>query len=357
MVGARERMGKTMDRIRLGATGPDVSRICLGTMTWGTQNTEAEGHAQMDQARAAGVDFLDTAEMYPVNPITEETIGRTEEIIGSWNAKTGRRDDWVIATKIAGEGSKARGGEPILGKAVSTCIEASLRRLRTDRIDLYQLHWPNRDVYHFRESWGFDPRSHSKAAVRSDIESALAALGVAIKAGKILHWGLSNETTWGMAQWLHLADEMGLPRPITIQNEYSLMCRVWDLDLAELAHNEDQTLLAFSTLATGLLTGKYQGNVTPPGSRRTRNETLGGRIAPRAFEAVDAYLKIARDAGLDPAAMAIAWTMTRPVRTVPIIGATNEAQLAVALSAADLKLSPEVLATIEAAHRAHPMPY
>ncbi len=134
-------------------------------------------------------------------------------------------------------------------------------------------------------------------------------------------------------------------------------CRVWDLDLAELAHNEDQTLLAFSTLATGLLTGKYQGNVTPPGSRRTRNETLGGRIAPRAFEAVDAYLKIARDAGLDPAAMAIAWTMTRPVRTVPIIGATNEAQLAVALSAADLKLSPEVLATIEAAHRAHPMPY
>jgi aryl-alcohol dehydrogenase-like predicted oxidoreductase len=346
-----------MRRVRLGRSDLEVSVICLGTMTWGTQNAEAEGHAQLDRALERGVNFLDTAEMYPVNPVRAETIGRTEEIIGSWIGRTGRRGDWVIATKITGAGGKARGDEPITGAAVPRALEGSLRRLRTDVIDLYQLHWPNRDVYHFRQGWRFDPRSHDRAAILAEMEGVLAALGAALAAGKIRHWGLSNETAWGTAMWLQLADAMGIARPVSIQNEYSLLCRVWDLDLAELAHNEGMPLLAFSPLATGLLTGKYQGDVTPPGSRRALNPTLSGRITPRVWGAVEAYLKIAREAGLDPAQMANAWVLTRPVPSLPIVGATNLPQLDLALGAAGLRLAPEVLAAIEAAHKAHPLPY
>lgn len=346
-----------MQRRKLAGTGPEVSAICLGTMTWGSQNTEAEAHAQLDQALEAGVNFLDTAEMYPVNPVRPETVGVTEGYIGSWIARTGRRDDWVIATKISGERSEARGGEPITGASLSRALDGSLARLGTDRVDLYQLHWPNRDTYHFRRGWTFDPRRHDRAAILRDMESTLDALGREIAAGRIRHWGLSNETAWGSAQWLRLADAMGVPRPLTHQNEYSLLCRSWDLDMAELAHNEGMALLAFSPLATGLLTGKYQGDASPPGARRSLNPTLSGRITPRVFGAVDAYLDVARAAGLDPARMAIAWTMTRPVSTFPIIGATTPAQLANALSAAELELGPEVHAALAAAYRAHPMPY
>ncbi len=346
-----------METVALGQSGLEVSALCLGTMTWGTQNTEAEGHRQMDQARDAGVNFIDTAEMYPVNPITRETIGLTESIIGAWNARQGRRGEWVIASKIAGERSMARDGAGISAATIGPALDASLARLNTDYIDLYQLHWPNRRHYHFRSNWAFDPRSHDRAAILANMEECLGTLGRALAAGKIRHWGLSNETAWGTAQWLRLADQAGVARPVTIQNEYSLLCRLWDTDMAELAHNEDLTLLAFSTLATGLLSGKYQGNVTPEGSRRARNPDLGGRVGPRVWAAVEAYLAIARDAGLDPAAMAIAWTMTRPVRTIPILGATTEAQLATALSAAGLRLPPEVLRAITAAHKAHPMPY
>lgn len=346
-----------MRRTRLGQSDLDVSVICLGSMTWGTQNTEAEGHAQMDQAQVAGVNFLDTAEMYPVNPVRARTVGRTEEIVGTWFARNGRRNDWIIATKVTGKGGQGRGNEPISGEVVARALEGSLRRLRTDHVDLYQLHWPNRDVYHFREGWRFDPRSHDRTAILDNMADTLATLGQAIRAGKIRHWGLSNETTWGTAQWLRLADQMGLPRPVTLQNEYSLLCRIWDLDLAELAHNEKIALLAFSPLATGLLSGKYQGDITPPGSRRSINPTLSGRITPRVWGAVDAYLKIAQDAGLDPTQMANAWVLTRPVQSLPIIGATSSAQLALALGAADTHLSPDVLTAIEAAHKANPMPY
>jgi aryl-alcohol dehydrogenase-like predicted oxidoreductase len=346
-----------MRKVKLGRSGLHVSTICLGTMTWGSQNSEAESHAQMYQALAAGVDFLDTAEMYPVNPVLAETVGRTEEIIGKWNRRTGRRGDWTIATKITGEGGHARGNEPITGGSVNRALEGSLRRLQTDYIDLYQLHWPNRDVYHFRKGWSFDPRSHDRAAILANMEDTLLSLGNALAAGKIRHWGLSNETCWGTGQWLRLADEMGVARPVSIQNEYSLLCRTWDWDLAELAHNERVALLAFSPVATGLLTGKYQGDVTPPGSRRSLNPTLSGRITPRVWGAVDAYLRIARAAGLDPARMATAWTLTRPAQTLPVVGATTPEQLATALAAADLVLPPDVLAAIDAAHKAHPMPY
>ncbi|MCX8509952.1 MAG: aldo/keto reductase [Rhodobacteraceae bacterium] len=334
-----------------------MSVICLGTMTWGTQNSLAEGQAQMEQALAAGCNFLDTAEMYQVNPVRAETVGRTEEIIGDWNARTGRRDEWIIASKIGGAGGAARGGEPITGESFARALDGSLARLKTDRIDLYQLHWPNRDTYHFRDNWIFDPRSHDKALIRAEMESTLAAIGVALAEGKIRHWGLSNETCWGTGEWLRLADQMGLARPVSHQNEYSLLCRSWDMDLAEQAHNEGLALLAFSPLATGLLSGKYQGDVTPPGTRRTVNETLGGRVTPRVWAAVAAYLKIARVAGLDVTQMANAWVLTRPLQSLPIIGATTPGQLALALGAADLVLSPEVLAMIEAAHKDHPLPF
>ena len=346
-----------MRKTRLGQSDLEVSVICLGTMTWGTQNSLAEGQAQMEQAWAAGCNFLDTAEMYPVNPVRAETVGRTEEIIGDWNARTGRRGDWIIASKIGGEGGAARGGEPINGDSFTRALEGSLTRLKADWIDLYQLHWPNRDVYHFRDNWGFDPRSQNKGAIRADMESTLTAIGAALAAGKIRHWGLSNETCWGTGEWLKLSDQMGIARPLSQQNEYSLLCRTWDLDLAEQAHNEGLALLAFSPLATGLLSGKYQGDLTPAGSRRSVNPTLSGRVSPRVWAAVDAYLTIARDAGLDPAQMANAWILTRPVQSLPIIGATTPAQLALALGAADLTLSPDVLAAIEAAHKAHPMPF
>jgi aryl-alcohol dehydrogenase-like predicted oxidoreductase len=334
-----------------------VSEICLGTMTWGTQNTEAEGHAQMDQALAAGVNFLDTAEMYPVNPVSVDTIGNTERIIGNWIARTGRRSDWVIATKIAGSGAQARGGEPITGASIARALEASLTRLQTDVIDIYQFHWPNRGSYQFRQNWGYDPSRQDRVATLANMQDCIAAVGSALAAGKIRNWGLSNESAWGMATWLRLADAAGVARPITVQNEYSLLCRLWDTDLAELAHNEDLTLLAFSPLAAGLLSGKYQGDVIPARSRRSLNPELGGRIGPRVWAAVDAYLNIARQAGLDPAQMAVAWTLTRPARTLPIIGATTPAQLATALGGAELVLSANVLAAIQAAHRAHPMPY
>lgn len=346
-----------MKKVRLAQSGLDVSVLCLGSMTWGTQNTAAQGHAQIDRAGASGVNFIDTAEMYPVNPVRAETIGRTEEIIGEWIARSGRRGEWVLASKIAGKGEAARAGEQISGNSIARALEASLARLRTDYIDIYQLHWPNRDMYHFRRHWQFDPRSQDKAAILANMEDCLGALDRAIKAGKIRYWGLSNETAWGTAQWLRLADQMGVARPITLQNEYSLLCRLWDTDMAEMAHNESMALLGFSPLATGLLSGKYQGDVTPPGSRRSLNPRLSGRITARVFAAVEAYLQVAKAAGIEPVQMAIAWAMTRPVQTIPIIGATSIAQLDVALGSAGLHLSDDLLAEIAATYKAHPLPF
>ncbi|MCB2136609.1 MAG: aldo/keto reductase [Rhodobacteraceae bacterium] len=346
-----------MQTTTLGPTGITVSRFCLGTMTFGSQTSETEGHAQIERAAAAGINFLDTAEMYPVNPVRAETVGRTEEIIGNWMAQGGRRGDWVIATKIAGAGGQARGGEPITGASISRALDASLRRLRTDYIDLYQFHWPNRGSYHFRQAWRYDPSRQDPAATLANMAECLEALGAAVAAGKIRHWGLSNESAWGMANWLRLAEAGHGPRPVSIQNEYSLLCRNYDTDLAELGHNEKVTLLGFTPLAAGLLTGKYQGGAIPAGSRRTLNENLSGRITDRVGPAVAAYLDIAKGAGLDPVHMALAWTLTRPFPIIPILGATTLSQLELALGAADLRLPDDVLAAIGAAHKAHPMPY
>ncbi|TCP41339.1 aldo/keto reductase [Rhodovulum marinum] len=347
-----------MRRVALGRTGLTVSCLCLGTMTWGSQNTQEEGHAQIDLALDRGVNFMDTAEMYPVAPIKEETVGRTERIIGNWFQDTGRRHEWVVATKITGAGQKAvRDGAPITPAIIREAVEGSLRRLRTDYIDLYQVHWPNRGSYHFRKNWAYDPSGQDAAATLDDMLACLETMGELVAEGKIRHFGLSNETAWGMAQWLRLAEAHGLPRAQSIQNEYSLLCRHYDTDLAELGVNEDVTLLAYTPLAAGLLTGKYAGDVTPDGTRRERQPDLNGRITPRVWEAVAAYLGIANTHGLVPAQMAIAFVAQRPFPVVPIVGATSTEQLRTVLGAADVTLSDEVLADIALAHKAHPMPF
>ncbi|MDB5660376.1 MAG: aldo/keto reductase [Cypionkella sp.] len=347
-----------MQQVKLGQTGLSVSEICLGSMTWGSQNSEADGHAQMDMALGRGVNFWDTAEMYPVNPVRAETVGRTEEIIGTWLAARGGRDGLVLATKVTGEGQDAvRGGAPLTGAVMRTAVEDSLRRLQTDYIDLYQLHWPNRASYHFRDIWHFDPRGGSKASIEAHMIDILEVSDKLIAEGKICNIALSIESVWGAGRWLALAEKHGLPRMATVQNEYSLLCRQFDSDWAELSALEDMPLLAFSPLATGLLTGKYAGDVIPDGSRRVFNPTLSGRVTPQVFPAVAAYLGIAARHGLNPAQMAIAFCRARPFPCIPIIGATDLTQLEIALGAVDVALEPEVLAEIDAAHRAHPMPY
>jgi len=342
----------------LGRTGLTVSELCLGSMTWGTQTTEAEGHAQIDRALAAGINFIDTAEMYPVNPVSPETLGRTEEIIGTWNATSGRRGDYILATKHSGAGMQAaRDGAPISSATIPLAIESSLKRLQTDVIDLYQFHWPNRGSYMFRQNWTYDPSSQDRASTLANMEECLEALQREVDRGTIRYFGLSNESAWGTAQWLRLSEGRGWPRVATMQNEYSLLCRLYDTDLAELSVNEDVGLIAFSPLAAGLLTGKYQDGAVPEGSRMSLVPEMGGRKTLRVFGAVGAYLEIAQRHGLDPVHMALAWCRTRPFMCSAIFGATRMAHLERALGSVEVTLSDEVLAEIDQAHRAHPMPY
>ncbi len=342
----------------LGRTGLKVSELCLGSMTWGTQNTASEGHAQIDMALEHGINFIDTAEMYPVNPVSAENIGKTEAIIGEWLKKSGRRDEVIIASKITGKnGGFVRDGRGIDAQTIREAIKGSLKRLQTDYIDLYQLHWPNRGSYHFRQYWTYDPSDQNREETLANMAEVLEELQRQQDAGAIRHVGLSNETAWGTAQWLRLAEQGAGPRMVSIQNEYSLLCRIFDTDLAELSVNEDVGLLAFSPLATGLLTGKYAPDVTPPGSRRSLNADLNGRITPRIWDAVAAYHDIAQRHGLSLPQMALAWLRTRPFMTSAIFGATSLDQLDVALGSEEIDLSDEILAEISAAYKAHPMPY
>ncbi|WP_171174352.1 aldo/keto reductase [Ruegeria sp. HKCCD8929] len=343
----------------LGRTGMMVSELCLGTMTFGTQTSEAEAHAQMDMALAAGVNFVDGAEMYPVNPISQDTVGRTEEILGNWNAANpGRRGEYILATKHSGAGFMyARNGAPISAQTIPEAVEGSLRRLRTDHIDLYQFHWPNRGSYMFRQNWSYDPSGQNRAATLANMEECLEAMQQQVDKGNIRAFGLSNESAWGTAQWLRLAEERGWPRAASVQNEYSLLCRLYDTDMSELSVNEDVGLMAFSPLAAGYLTGKYQGGAVPEGSRMSLVPQMGGRKSPRISDAVAAYLEIASRHGLDPVHMALAWCRTRPFMMSAIFGATTLAQLEHLPGAVDVELTSDVVAEIDAVHRAHPMPY
>lgn len=348
-----------MKRVILGRSGLEVTEFCLGTMTWGSaQNDEADAHAQLDRALERGINFLDTAEMYPVNPVRAETVGRTEAYIGSWIAKSGRRDEYVIATKMAGFNERfVRQGEPVTGATLRRALEGSLRRLNTDWIDLYQLHWPSRGSFHFRQNWAYDPSSQDAGAERAAMAETMETLKDLVAEGKIRAFGLSNESTWGTMSWLAAAEATGGPPVVTIQNEYSLMCRQFDTDLAEMSHNEGVTLLAFSPLATGFLSEKYLSGEVPKGSRMELAPDLSGRVTDRSRLALAAYADIAARHGLSLPQMALAWTRTRPVPVIPIFGATTLEQLDMAIGAAEITLSDEVLDEIAATHRLHPMPF
>ncbi|MGH1577657.1 aldo/keto reductase [Planktotalea sp.] len=342
----------------LGRTGITVPELCLGTMTFGTQTPEAEAHEQIDMALEAGVNFLDSAEMYPVNPISAETQGDSERIIGTWLAKGGPRDKVIIASKHSGDGwDHIRDGAGISAKSIPEVIDGNLRRLQTDYMDLYQFHWPNRGSYMFRKNWEYDPSTQNRAETLDHMIECLEALQAAVDAGKIRAFGLSNESAWGTSEWLRLSEAGHGPRVASIQNEYSLLCRLYDTDLAELSVNEDVGLLAFSPLATGLLTGKYQNGAVPEGSRRALKDDLGGRVTDRVFPAVEAYMQVARDFDLDPVHMALAWCRTRPFMASAIFGATRTAQLKHALGSLDVTLSQETLTALNNVHRQHPMVY
>lgn len=346
-----------MQTARLGRSDLVVPRICLGTMTWGTQNTPEEAFRQIDYAVERGVNFMDTAELYPTNPVRAETLGGTEEIIGQWVARNpSRRADVLIATKVCGNGSPARGGSAPDGRVLRECVEASLRRLQTDIIDLYQLHWPNRGSYHFRRAWTYDPTQQDRAAVEPHIIDMLETADRLIKEGKIRTFGLSNETAWGLAQWLRVSKARGLPRVVTTQNEYNLLYRQFELDLGELSYHEDVGLLAYSPLAAGILSGKYLKGARPAGSRVHASPDLGGRLLDYQEPATAAYVEIARRHGLDPSAMAIAFCLTRPFMTSVIIGATKMEQLETAISAAEITLSEDALAEIQGVYRRYPAP-
>ncbi|PAU75869.1 NADP(H)-dependent aldo-keto reductase [Halomonas salipaludis] len=336
----------------LGDTGIDVSRLCLGTMTFGEQNSEAEAHEQLDRAVAFGINFIDTAEMYPVPP-KADTQGRTEAYIGSWLKRRGARDDVIIATKAAGPGlDHIRGGPRMSRSHIHKAIDASLSRLQTDYVDLYQLHWPDRTTNYFgRLGYVHDDEEDAIA-----LEETLAALKELVEAGKVRAIGLSNETPWGVMRCLRLAETLDVPRVASVQNPYNLLNRSFEVGLAEIAHREGVGLLAYSPLGFGVLSGKYLDGARPPKGRLTLFERFKRYTSEVAEEATRAYVQIAREHGLDPAQMALAYVNSRPFLTSNIIGATNMEQLESNLASESLRLDQEVLEAIEAVHRRLPTP-
>ncbi len=339
----------------LGRTGLRVSAICLGTMTWGRQNTEDEGHEQMDYALDSGVNFFDAAEMYPT-PYQEDLHGRTEEIIGNWFAARGTRDQVVLATKAVGPGrlfKNVRGGPRLSKEQLEAAVDASLKRLRTDTIDLYQLHWPERPANYFGRL-GFDFAEDRRSW--TPLEETLSALDDLVQAGKIRHVGVSNETAWGTMRYLQLAEQGKGPRIASIQNPYSLLNRSFEAGLSEVAIREDCGLLAYAPLAAGMLTGKYLGGAKPEGARLTLYPQVSRYRKPQGEQATAAYVELARKHGLDPAQMCIAFVLSRPFTTAAIIGATQVAQLRNNIAAERLTLSEEVLGEIEEIHEVYTYP-
>lgn len=334
--------------------GRAVSRICLGTMTWGQQNSEQEAHEQIDFALDHGINFIDAAEMYPVPP-REETQGLTEEYIGSWFAKSGRRDDVVLATKATGpreEFHYLRGGPKYTREHLLDAVDNSLRRLQTDTIDLYQLHWPERPANCF----GRRGYSHQPHAQWTPIEDVIRTLEICIRAGKIRSYGLSNETPWGVMTFLQTARREGLPSPQSIQNPYSLLNRTYEIGLAEISHQEDIGLLAYSPLAMGLLTGKYRGGARPEGSRLSLFKRFARYGSAPTWEAAGRYAALAEAHGLSPTQMALAFVNSRPFLLANIIGATRIDQLAENLGSLEIALSDAVKAGIKAIHQEIPDP-
>lgn len=342
-----------MEQRELGRSGIMVSKICLGTMTWGEQNTEAQAHEQLDYALAHGVNFIDTAEMYPVPPC-KETYTRTEQYIGNWIQKRGRRSDFVLASKIAGPTGAnnlenyIRGGNDFSRAQIVEACEASLRRLKTDYIDLYQLHWPERRVNFFGKLGVSELAADEQF---TPIEEITDALGGLVKQGKIRAFGLSNETPWGTMRYLNCHENRPeLPRAASVQNPYNLLNRSYEVGMSEISLREQVPLLAYSPLAFGVLSGKYRHGAMPEGSRLALFERFQRYTKPQGFAAVERYAEIAEAAGLSLAAMSLAFVNSRAFVASNIIGATTMAQLAENIAAAGAVLSDDVAAAIDAVH-------
>jgi aryl-alcohol dehydrogenase-like predicted oxidoreductase len=348
-----------MEYRRLGRSDIEVSIICLGSMTWGEQNSEAEGFAQMDLAVDRGINFIDTAEMY-ASPPRRETCGRSEEIIGNWLAARGGRDGIVLATKVTGpsDGLDYIRGEPtrLDRRQIAEAIEGSLRRLKTDYVDLYQLHWPDRPVKAFGQLGYEHNEGEEIPPEETPPEETLDALAELVRAGKARSVGLSNETPWGVMRFLALAEAGRGPRMVSIQNPYSLLNRSFETRLAEVALREDCGLLAYAPAAAGALTGKYLNGQRPEGARMTLFPNNKRYFGAQGQAATGAYVDLARDEGLDPAQMALAYVLTRPFLTSAIVGATNLAQLENSIAAKDLVLSQEALNAIESIHKIYTYP-
>lgn len=344
-----------MQYTQLPTLGDKVSKICLGTMTWGQQNTEAQAHEQMDFALAEGVNFWDTAEMYP-SPPDKDKQGDTERFLGTWLAKTGRRNEVVLASKISPMDFLRQGKTRFNAQHISAAIDDNLKRLQTDHIDIYQLHWPERQANFFSK------RGYTEEMAKQDLSDltpfleTIEALDAEIKKGRIRAYGLSNDTPWGLMRYLWEADKNGLPAPITVQNPYSLLNRLYEVGMAEIAHRENVGLLAYSPLGFGVLSGKYLGGKRPAGARLTEYDHFKRYTNEQAIWATEQYAKIAADAGLDMAQMALAFVNTRHFVTANIIGATSIEQLKSNIDSVNLTLSQEVIEAINKVHEQQPNP-
>ncbi len=338
----------------------NVSKICLGTMTWdsagGIQNDEKDAHEQMDFALAHGVNFWDTAEMYPVLPPSPETQGNTERCIGSWFAKTGKRKEVILASKISPLAYLREGKTRFNAKHISQAIDGNLERLQTDYIDLYQLHWPERQTNTFGRRGYSEEMAQQPLDELTPFLETIQALNDEIKKGRIRAYGLSNDTPWGIMNYIEIAKQNGLLPPITVQNPYSLLNRIYEIGNAEIAHREGVGLLAYSPLGFGTLSGKYLGGKKPAGARLTLLDRFTRYNNEQAVRATEEYAKIAQEAGLDMAQMALAFVNSRHFVTANIIGATTIEQLKSNIESINVTLTDEVLDAIEAVHTRIPNP-
>ena len=345
-----------MEYRELGRTSVRVSALTLGTMTFGEQNTEAEGHAQMDYALERGINIFDAAEIYPIPP-KAATQGATEDIVGTWLASRKKRDQVLIATKVAGRSTVIDWlrDEPILSRQtpeqMREAIDKSLKRLQTDYVDLYQLHWPDRPIRVFE---GLEYRRVADDA--HNIHEILELLGELVASGKVRFIGLSNETPWGVMSFLKLAEQHNLPRVVSVQNAYSLVSRAFEVGLSEISYEEQVGLLGYSPLGQGYLTGKYENGALPAGARKTLFNRLGRYEQGNGPRAISTYVALARKQGLDPSQLAISYALSRPFMTSVIIGATTMEQLKTDIAAADLTLPEAVFEEIDQIHLDYPNP-
>ena len=339
-----------MKYLKLGNTDLEVSTICLGTMTFGQQNTELEGHHQMDYAVERGINFFDTAEMYsvPSNPATQ---GSTERIIGSWFKKTGKRKEIILGSKVTGPSPSFKYISDDLGFSkprIMDALEGSFKRLQTDYLDLYQLHWPERKS-NFFSTLGYV--QHEGDKWQDNFDEVIETLNNLIKDGKIRHWGLSNETAWGTMRTCSVSDRLGFPRPVSIQNPYNLLNRSFEVGLAEVCIREKVSMLVYSPMAFGLLSGKFHKKMDKPQDRLNQFKQMSRYNNDLSFEATKSYLKIAEDAGLSLAQMSLSFVNDRPFVTSNIIGSTNMEQLKENIDSIDLSLSSDILNEIERVHK------